>query len=87
MANIPSLSIFSARLLPTADEVRHGKHIINELNNQIKNSQKGTEGLQRQRDIYASYISPFRRLPTEILNEILEILLNKGMKITRITQI
>jgi hypothetical protein len=63
------------RQLPTEDEIRHTKLVMEQLDRSI-------EDLQRKKANYASYVAPFRRLPTEILREIINICIDDGVDIT-----
>jgi hypothetical protein len=87
MANIPSLSILAARLLPTADEVHYGEQVIGAIDQEIIKLELQIQDLRRKKGVYASWMSPFRRLPTEILREILGMALKEGEKPTTITRI
>ncbi|PVG04295.1 hypothetical protein CPB86DRAFT_212210 [Serendipita vermifera] len=62
---------------PTRTEIRSSKSEINKLDRQISNLQAQIDeiqtqidSLQHERDNHASYISPFRCLPVEILTKI-----------------
>ncbi|PVF95804.1 hypothetical protein CPB86DRAFT_561877 [Serendipita vermifera] len=70
------------RQCPTRAEMASGKQEIQRLDQELTNLKTQIEGLQaqfarlqRERDNYASYISPFRCLPTEILTEIVHLCL------------
>ncbi|PVG01791.1 hypothetical protein CPB86DRAFT_870856 [Serendipita vermifera] len=60
---------------------------ISSLESQIRELTSRLVPLQKKRDNYASYISPFRRLPPEILTEIVTICLDRGVKLATMTQI
>jgi hypothetical protein len=77
--------------LPTKEEVLLGKSVIKELDRdidllqfEISRLQNLLESLQGRRANYASYISPLRRLPTEILREIISICIDQGIDILTI---
>jgi hypothetical protein len=76
---------------PTQEEILLSKPVIEALDQDIKVLQvemkslkKRLESLQRKRANYASYVSPLRRLPTEILSEIIRICVDDGVDITTI---
>jgi hypothetical protein len=87
MADIPSLSILAARLLPTADEVYYGEQVIGAIDQEIIKLELQIQDLRRKKGVYASWMSPFRRLLTEILREILAMALKGGTKLTTVTRI
>jgi hypothetical protein len=60
---------------------------ISVLESQIRELQARLSPLQQERDNHASYISPFRRLPTDILTDILHICLDNGVKLKILTAI
>jgi hypothetical protein len=85
VANLP---VPDPRQLPTGDDVRHSKTIIGHLDRTIEDLEQSIRRLQeqlqeaqRKRANYASYISPLRRLPTEILSEIISICIVGGTDI------
>lgn len=57
------------------------------IQNQIKGLQTRLEFLERQRENYRSYLSPFRRLPTEVLSEIILIYLDNYAERNSLMQI
>jgi hypothetical protein len=76
---------------PTKEEVLLGKSVIKELDRdidllqvEISRLQNQLESLQGRRANYASYMSPLRRLPTEILREIVSICVDQGIDILTI---
>ncbi|PVF92329.1 hypothetical protein CPB86DRAFT_195751 [Serendipita vermifera] len=82
------------RELPTEDEIRHCKSVIALLDQNIQNLednirkyQAQLEEIRRKKANYVSYISPLRRLPTDILSEIVDTCLHSGVEITTITGI
>jgi hypothetical protein len=79
--NIPS------RQPPTEDDIRHSKSIIERLDRDIRQLQTQLQEVQQKRANHPSYISPLRRLPTEILNEILKICLEDGENVLKIAGI
>jgi hypothetical protein len=85
VANLP---VPDPRQLPTGDDVRHSKTIIGHLDRTIEDLEQSIRQLQgqlhevrRKRANHASYISPLRRLPTEILSEIISICIEEGVDI------
>lgn len=87
MAHLQNLSVSTARLLPTTEEVEHSNYIIRGIDEDINKLETQLQALRRKRDLYASYISPFRRLPTEILICIMGLALKKDVSLTTLTQI
>jgi hypothetical protein len=90
VANLP----LPPRQLPTADDVRQSKEIIEQLNQSIEDLEQSIRRLQeqlqevrRKRANYVSYISPLRQLPTEILCKIISICVNDGGDIIKISAI
>jgi hypothetical protein len=80
--------------LPSEDGVRQAKlkiqqldQNIGDLEQNISQLRRRIEELQQQRANYVSYISPLRRLPTEILSEIVIICVQKDVDLTVITGI
>jgi predicted RNase H-like nuclease (RuvC/YqgF family) len=77
------------RELPTGDDVRQAKSVIEQidrniedLEQKIRRLRKRKRDLQQKRANYVSYISPLRRLPTEILSEIISISFKNDVDIT-----
>jgi hypothetical protein len=90
VANLP----LSHRQLPTADDVRQSKTIIEHLDQSIEDLEQSIRRLQeqlhevrRKRANYVSYISLLRRLPTEILCKIISIFVSDGGDIIKISAI
>jgi hypothetical protein len=82
------------RQLPSEDGVRQAKSTIRQLDQNIEDLERSMtqlrrriEELQQQRANYVSYISPLRRLPTEILSEIIMICVQKHVDLTVIAAI
>jgi hypothetical protein len=82
LANLP---FPHPRELPTGNDIRHSKKIIEQLDRKIEDLEQTIgrlqvqlQEVQRKRTNYASYISPLRRLPTEILSEIITIYVEDG---------
>jgi hypothetical protein len=89
LANLPCPHLRTQ--FPTNEEVLLGDSVIKELDQDIEllqveliGLQTRLESLQRKRANYASYFSPLRRLPTEILREIIIICIDQGINITTI---
>jgi hypothetical protein len=85
LENLANLPIPHPKQLPTAVEIQYSTMIINDMDESIGNLktkihelQVRLQGLQRKRENYASYIAPFRRLPAEILSEIVRMGLYDG---------
>jgi hypothetical protein len=79
---------------PTQAEVLFHKNAIKSLEQDISNIEDEISRLharlrclQQKKANHASYISPLRRLPPEILGEIIYICLYNGIKLTTLTQI
>jgi hypothetical protein len=66
------------RRLPTASEIQENQSKIYELDAKIADLKEQLEKLEKDRYIRASFISPFRRLPVEILCEIVVHALKRG---------
>jgi hypothetical protein len=82
------------RQFPTNEEVLLSKSVIKELDRDIElvqvemsRLQTRLESLQRKRANYASYVSPLRRLPTEMLSEIIGICIDNDVDITTIAAV
>jgi hypothetical protein len=82
------------RSYPTPAEVLFHKNAIKSLEQDISNIegeisklQTRLRYLQQKKANHASYISPLRRLPPEILSEIVYLSLYNGIKLTTLTQI
>ncbi|PVG01794.1 hypothetical protein CPB86DRAFT_870858 [Serendipita vermifera] len=85
MDQTPAIPLPHPRRNPSATEIRWCKNAIKNISEEISSLENQTHEpttrlvlLQQQRNNYASYISPFRRLPQEILNEILSICIDNG---------
>ncbi|PVF94872.1 hypothetical protein CPB86DRAFT_876103 [Serendipita vermifera] len=94
MESILDLPFPHSRKLPSNTEVRQCKAAISvldqgieEIRMQVQKLEKQIEDLDRKRANYASYISPFRRLPVEILSEIFTLCLHNGTRISTLTSI
>jgi hypothetical protein len=87
MADLQNLSISLSRQLPTEDDVCHHKSMINEIDIEIEDLEARIRSIREKREIYACYISPFRRLSTEVLREIADIAFINGIDIMTIAQI
>jgi hypothetical protein len=88
VTDVANLPVPDPRQLPTRDDVRHSKTIIEHLDRTIEDLEQSIRQLQgqlhevrRKRANHASYISPLRRLPTEILSEIIGICIKCGTDI------
>jgi hypothetical protein len=82
------------RHCPTPAEVSSNKTIIHELDReidevteQINILQKQLHLLRKRRENHASYISPLRCLPPEIIEEIIRVSIKEGAQITVLTEI
>jgi hypothetical protein len=89
MIDLANLPIPHPRQLPSGDAIRHSKSIIEQLDQNIEDLgrdieqlQKRLQEVQQKRANYVSYISPLRRLPTEILSEIIGICIQNNVDIT-----
>jgi hypothetical protein len=87
MEDLDNYSLTHPRHCPTEEEVLSGRISVKNLDYRIQALQKQLGLLQRQRENTASYISPFRCLPVEILEIITRICLDNGVPITTMTQI
>ncbi|PVG01792.1 hypothetical protein CPB86DRAFT_58179 [Serendipita vermifera] len=91
---VDSISLPHPRYNPSATELLSCKGVIkgiseeiSSIESQIRELTARIASLQRKRDNYMSYISPFRRLPSEILTEIVTICLDCDVRLTTVTQI
>jgi hypothetical protein len=89
MIDLMNLPFPHPRQLPNGDDIRRSKSIIEQLDRNIEDLEQDIQQLQtrlqevqRKRTNYASYISPLRRLPAEILSEIIGICLHNDVEIT-----
>jgi hypothetical protein len=94
MIDLMNLPFPHPRQLPSEDDIGRSKSIIEQLDRNIEDMEQDIRQLQtriqevqQKRTNYASYISPLRRLPAEILGEIIEICLQSGVHITVIAGI
>jgi hypothetical protein len=91
--NFAELPIPHPSSLPSAEDVRFNKFIINHLDQEI-DALKGRiyvlnlqlRNLQEKRANHASYIAPLRRLPNETLRDIVEICWEDGMDMAILLQ-
>jgi hypothetical protein len=93
MASDDTLPFPHPRSCPAKAEITLHKYVIKSLEqdiivleNEISKLQTRLRHIQQQKDNRASYISPFRRLPSEILSEIVYVCLYYGIKLTTLTQ-
>jgi hypothetical protein len=93
MASADTLPFPHPRSCPAQAEILSHKVVIKTLEqdiiflqNEISKLQTRLRHIQQQKDNRASYISPFRRLPSEILSEIVYVCLYDGIKLTALTQ-
>jgi hypothetical protein len=75
------------RRLPTAWEIQENRGKIRELDTNIADLKEQLEKLQADRNVRASFISSFRRLPAEILCEIIVNALNMGQSLARLSEV
>ncbi|PVG01769.1 hypothetical protein CPB86DRAFT_57831 [Serendipita vermifera] len=87
--NLANPSLHHPRQFPSEDNVRRTKLImekldrkIEDLEGKIKKLQTQLQQLQQEKANHASYISPLKRLPTELLSEIIGIYIKQGGEIT-----
>ncbi|CAG8758929.1 14650_t:CDS:2, partial [Acaulospora colombiana] len=86
LANFPELPIPHPSRLPNVEETRTSKSIIKQLDEEIRVIQAKVTSLKTQlhslrqkRANHASYIAPLRRVPIEILREIVKICWDSGV--------
>jgi hypothetical protein len=72
---------------PTAWEIHENRGKIRELDVKIADLQEQLEKLQRDRNVRASFLSSFRRLPAEILCEIVLHAVNNGLSPVRLSKV
>ncbi|PVF90897.1 hypothetical protein CPB86DRAFT_659800, partial [Serendipita vermifera] len=77
----------TARLLPTTEKIQDSRHVIERIDEEITKLEAQLQALRLKRELYASYISPLRRLPTEILTNIVDLALKDGSSVTVLTQV
>jgi hypothetical protein len=89
MIDLANLPIPHPRQLPSGDDIRRSKSIIEQLDRTIEDLEQDIRQLQtrlqevqQKRTNYASYISTLRRLPTEVLSEIILKCLQNEVDIT-----
>jgi hypothetical protein len=89
MIDIMNLPFPHPRPLPSGDDIRRSKSIIEQLDRNIEDLEQDIRQLQtrlqevqQKRTNYASYISSLRRLPVEILTEIISMCLQNDVEIT-----
>jgi hypothetical protein len=94
MASGETLPFPHPRDLPTRAEVLLHKNIIggleidlDHIKKEISRLQTRLQHLQQKKTNHASYISPLRRLPPEILSKIVYMCLYDGIKLTTLTRI
>ncbi|PVG01773.1 hypothetical protein CPB86DRAFT_57893 [Serendipita vermifera] len=94
MTDLADLPFPHPRHFPSKDDIRHTKLIIGHLDRKIEDLesdisklQAQLQQIQRTRVNYASYISPLRRLPTELLSVIIDIYLKQYGEITIIASV
>jgi hypothetical protein len=94
MTDLANLPFSHPRQLPSGDDIPQIKAIIEQLDRSIENLEQNIrqlqtriEELQQTRANCVSYISPFRRLPTEILIEIISICIEDGADILTIARV
>jgi hypothetical protein len=71
----------------SADEIRYSKNAIAKLDKDIEDLEAKLQDLRRKRANYESYIAPIRRMPAEILSEIIHFCLQNGIRLSVMTQI
>jgi hypothetical protein len=87
MDDLKSLSISLLGQFPTAHEVYEGKLVIQQIDHEIGDLEARISYLQQKRGIYVSYIQPFRRIPIEIMEDIVVISLTIGTNVMKLAQI
>jgi uncharacterized small protein (DUF1192 family) len=75
------------RRLPTASEIQENQGKIYELDARIADLKEELEKLERDRDVRSSFISSFRRLPAEILCEIIVLAVQKGASPIKLSKV
>jgi hypothetical protein len=76
-----------ADILLHQNAIRSLEEDMIKIENEISKLQARLRHLRQQKANHASYISPFRRLPQEILHQIVYICLYDGVKLATLTQI
>jgi hypothetical protein len=94
MANSTPLPFPHPRDCPTQAEILFHKNEIKileediyNLENEINKLQARLQHLQQKKANHCSYISPLRRLPPELMSEIVHICLANKVQLTTLTQI
>jgi hypothetical protein len=89
MIDLMNLPFPHPRQLPSGDDIRRSKSIIEQLDRNIEDLEQDIRRLQirlqevqQKRTNHASYISSLRRLPVEILTEIINMCLQNDVEIT-----
>jgi hypothetical protein len=87
--NLSNLSCPHPRGLPTEEDIRQSKLIIKQLDQsieeliqKIRQLHTQIQEVQQTRASYVSYLSPLRRLPEEVLREIITMCINNGADVT-----
>jgi hypothetical protein len=70
-----------------AEEIRYSKRVIAQLETSIEDLEEKLQTLRRKKANYESYISPIRRMPVEILREIVHCCLQKGVRLNTLIQV
>lgn len=83
----PRHSPTKAEILSSKTSIGSLEPEIESIQQKIKELQARLQPLQRKRNNHASYISPLRRLPPEILSSIIQICLVNGASLLTLTQI
>ncbi|PVG01747.1 hypothetical protein CPB86DRAFT_57594 [Serendipita vermifera] len=93
MADLFNLPIPHPRHRPSTSEIQTSPSVISALERSIKDIQNQAnqlqlqlEALQQRKANCLSYVAPLRRLPPEILSNIITFCLEKGIEITTLTQ-
>ncbi|PVG01789.1 hypothetical protein CPB86DRAFT_58159 [Serendipita vermifera] len=94
MDSLDYLSLPHPRHCPTPAEIALSKGMIKDIEKEMESLKSEGQGLQnrlellqQRRENHASYISGLRRLPMEILEDIIRICLDNHVQIATITQI
>ncbi|PVG01753.1 hypothetical protein CPB86DRAFT_781128, partial [Serendipita vermifera] len=73
--------------VPTTHGAQHRKASIDEIDNEAIDLEGRILDLRQEKATYACHVSAFRRVPTELLREIIKDSLKLGVKIGTLTQI
>jgi hypothetical protein len=76
-----------AEIISSKASIKSLEREIEILRKRIKELQNRIQPLQRRKDNHASYISPLRCLPSEILSYVIQLCLDNGVEIAVLTQI